>query len=66
MFATIRSFVELYGKHAADLYDKASQQNEQAREAYYRAMDTYYRANQEADYGEATLLWRMSACAIFH
>jgi len=50
MFQTIRAFEELYGRRAADLYDQAAQQNEKARAQYNKAMDTYFQANQAADY----------------
>ena len=64
MFHTIRSFQELYGQEAAGMYAAAAQQNTKAREAYYAAMDTYYRANQAADYGEfAGLLMVVYPCS---
>ena len=60
MFATVRAFQELkgemapttclYGPAAAAMYEKAAKQNAKAKEAYYSAMDSYYKANQAADY----------------
>ena len=35
---------------------QASQVNEKARDSYMAAMDTYYKANQQADYGSFIIL----------
>ena len=61
MFQTIRAFEELYGRRAADLYDQAAQQNEKARAQYNKAMDTYFQANQAADYGKNPVVVPVSA-----
>lgn len=60
MFADVRAFTDfrdglahttcLYGPAAASMYEKAAKQNAKAKEAYYSAMDYYYKANQAADY----------------
>lgn len=60
MFADCRALTELrsdlarttclYGQTAAKMFEQAARQNAKAKESYYAAMDTYYKANQAADY----------------